>query len=256
MPIWVSHVGGRAVVGQQELLTPSLLPRRPRVLAARFSGTSSDASPALQLQRAAEGRCLRSGLRCSTVCSASACCASVPRGHWLQLPANGRGEQQFNLSLSAYLSNKYILGNKSKQACVRARSWRIAHIQADTAHGLALLQGGGIRASKKEWPRGTRAPLWRHCPTVRRALPCLVHQAEPRVPLQVGVVSAFAQTLRRYTSLNHLAQAARAVLQNTAQINQMLSDLNRVDFANVQVTPRGAKPQGLRGPWLLGPGAQ
>ncbi|KAG5854066.1 hypothetical protein ANANG_G00033570 [Anguilla anguilla] len=35
-------------------------------------------------------------------------------------------------------------------------------------------------------------------------------------------------------SLNHLAQAARAVLQNTAQISQMLSDLNRVDFANVQ----------------------
>lgn len=52
---------------------------------------------------------------------------------------------------------------------------------------------------------------------------------------QVGVVSAFAQTLRRYTSLNHLAQAARAVLQNTSQINQMLNDLNRVDFANVQV---------------------
>ncbi|KAG8003164.1 DNA-binding protein RFX2 [Nibea albiflora] len=50
----------------------------------------------------------------------------------------------------------------------------------------------------------------------------------------VAVVSAFAQTLRRYTSLNHLAQAARAVLQNTSQINQMLSDLNRVDFANVQ----------------------
>ncbi|XP_064136447.1 DNA-binding protein RFX2 isoform X2 [Loxodonta africana] len=42
------------------------------------------------------------------------------------------------------------------------------------------------------------------------------------------------KTLRRYTSLNHLAQAARAVLQNTSQINQMLTDLNRVDFANVQ----------------------
>ena len=53
---------------------------------------------------------------------------------------------------------------------------------------------------------------------------------------QVAAVSAFAQTLRRYTSLNHLAQAARAVLQNTSQIDQMLSDLNRVDFANVQVT--------------------
>ncbi|XP_063280179.1 transcription factor RFX3-like isoform X3 [Prinia subflava] len=51
---------------------------------------------------------------------------------------------------------------------------------------------------------------------------------------KVATVSAFAQTLRRYTSLNHLAQAARAVLQNTSQINQMLSDLNRVDFANVQ----------------------
>ena len=56
------------------------------------------------------------------------------------------------------------------------------------------------------------------------------------VCLQVSAVSAFAQTLRRYTSLNHLAQAARAVLQNTSQINQMLSDLNRVDFANVQVS--------------------
>ncbi|KAK0143848.1 MHC class II regulatory factor RFX1 [Merluccius polli] len=57
---------------------------------------------------------------------------------------------------------------------------------------------------------------------------------EEMVRIKVTSASAFAQTLRRYTSLNHLAQAARAVLQNTAQINQMLSDLNRVDFANVQ----------------------
>uniref|UniRef100_A0A3Q2W4D8 Transcription factor RFX3 n=1 Tax=Haplochromis burtoni TaxID=8153 RepID=A0A3Q2W4D8_HAPBU len=54
------------------------------------------------------------------------------------------------------------------------------------------------------------------------------------IQTKIAAVSAFAQTLRRYTSLNHLAQAARAVLQNTSQINQMLSDLNRVDFANVQ----------------------
>ncbi|XP_023620406.1 DNA-binding protein RFX2 isoform X2 [Myotis lucifugus] len=54
------------------------------------------------------------------------------------------------------------------------------------------------------------------------------------IQTKVSVVSASPQTLRRYTSLNHLAQAARAVLQNTSQINQMLSDLNRVDFANVQ----------------------
>ncbi|XP_053227704.1 MHC class II regulatory factor RFX1 isoform X2 [Podarcis raffonei] len=57
---------------------------------------------------------------------------------------------------------------------------------------------------------------------------------EEMVRVKVAAASAFAQTLRRYTSLNHLAQAARAVLQNTAQINQMLSDLNRVDFTNVQ----------------------
>uniref|UniRef100_H0VG39 Regulatory factor X1 n=1 Tax=Cavia porcellus TaxID=10141 RepID=H0VG39_CAVPO len=57
---------------------------------------------------------------------------------------------------------------------------------------------------------------------------------EEMLRVKVAAAGAFAQTLRRYTSLNHLAQAARAVLQNTAQINQMLSDLNRVDFANVQ----------------------
>lgn len=50
----------------------------------------------------------------------------------------------------------------------------------------------------------------------------------------MSAVSALAQTLRRYTSLNHLAQAARAVLQNSSQITQMLADLNRVDFHNVQ----------------------
>lgn len=56
------------------------------------------------------------------------------------------------------------------------------------------------------------------------------------VQIKVGAVVAFSQTLRRYTSLNHLAQAARAVLQNSQQISQMLSDLNRVDFNNVQVS--------------------
>ncbi|XP_076046596.1 DNA-binding protein RFX2-like isoform X3 [Oratosquilla oratoria] len=54
------------------------------------------------------------------------------------------------------------------------------------------------------------------------------------VQIKLAAVSALAQTLRRYTSLNHLAQAARAVLQNSSQITQMLADLNRVDFHNVQ----------------------
>jgi regulatory factor X 1/2/3 len=54
------------------------------------------------------------------------------------------------------------------------------------------------------------------------------------VQIKLQSVSAFSQMLRRYTSLNHLAQAARAVLQNSSQIAQMLNDLNRVDFHNVQ----------------------
>ncbi|XP_055613562.1 transcription factor RFX3 [Uranotaenia lowii] len=57
---------------------------------------------------------------------------------------------------------------------------------------------------------------------------------EQIVTIKLSAVSAFGQTLRRYTSLNHLAQAARAVLQNSTQIAQMLNDLNRVDFRNVQ----------------------
>ncbi|XP_028912482.1 MHC class II regulatory factor RFX1 isoform X1 [Ornithorhynchus anatinus] len=62
----------------------------------------------------------------------------------------------------------------------------------------------------------------------------MINIPEEMVCVKVATASTFAQTLRRYTSLNHLAQAARAVLQNTLQINQMLNDLNRVDFANVQ----------------------
>uniref|UniRef100_A0A0R3RIP2 RFX-type winged-helix domain-containing protein n=1 Tax=Elaeophora elaphi TaxID=1147741 RepID=A0A0R3RIP2_9BILA len=47
-------------------------------------------------------------------------------------------------------------------------------------------------------------------------------------------VRTLAQTLRRYTSLNHLASAARGVLQKPDQIHQMLQDFNRVDIASVQ----------------------
>lgn len=57
---------------------------------------------------------------------------------------------------------------------------------------------------------------------------------EPVVDVRVTTVGSLAQTLRRYTSLNHLAQAARAVLQNQNQITQMLADLNRVDFRNIE----------------------
>ncbi|CAG9819392.1 unnamed protein product [Phaedon cochleariae] len=52
--------------------------------------------------------------------------------------------------------------------------------------------------------------------------------------IKLTAVSAFGSSLRRYTSLNHLAQAARAVLHNSNQIGQMLADLNRVDFHSVR----------------------
>jgi len=41
--------------------------------------------------------------------------------------------------------------------------------------------------------------------------------------------------LRRYTGLNHLAQAARTVLQNKPQVNKMYQDLCKVDFVHIQV---------------------
>ncbi|CAG2171019.1 unnamed protein product, partial [Oppiella nova] len=62
----------------------------------------------------------------------------------------------------------------------------------------------------------------------------LVGYDDEFVVLKVAAVGAFSHTLRRYTSLNHLSSAARAVLQNQQQIQQMINDLNRVDFKNVQ----------------------
>ena len=46
--------------------------------------------------------------------------------------------------------------------------------------------------------------------------------------------SGFSQLLRRYTGLNHLAQAARAVLQNRGLVNRMSDDLSKVDFNLIQ----------------------
>jgi len=47
------------------------------------------------------------------------------------------------------------------------------------------------------------------------------------------VVKGFAHVLKRTTSLNHLAQAAKAVWQNDQQVTQMLDDWLLVDFKNV-----------------------
>lgn len=44
----------------------------------------------------------------------------------------------------------------------------------------------------------------------------------------------FAQQLRRHTSLNHLAQAAAAVLESPDQMAQMTIDWSRIDFENIR----------------------
>lgn len=53
--------------------------------------------------------------------------------------------------------------------------------------------------------------------------------------MKTSAVSALSHMLRRYTSLNHLSTAACAVLKNQQQVLQMINDLNKVDFKNVQV---------------------
>jgi regulatory factor X 1/2/3 len=57
---------------------------------------------------------------------------------------------------------------------------------------------------------------------------------EEMLHINVSAASALAQTLRRYSSLNHLAQAACPVLQNSSLIYQMLADLSKVDFRVIQ----------------------
>eukprot|EP00048_Salpingoeca_helianthica_P021829 m.14626 g.14626 ORF g.14626 m.14626 type:complete len:313 (-) comp6474_c0_seq2:1026-1964(-) len=57
---------------------------------------------------------------------------------------------------------------------------------------------------------------------------------ETLVARKLSTVGAFAQKLRRYTGLNHLAQAARSVLANPQHTAQMAADYGRVDFTSVQ----------------------
>jgi hypothetical protein len=53
----------------------------------------------------------------------------------------------------------------------------------------------------------------------------------PAARAQAAAAAALAAALRRYTSLNHLAQAARAVLTNHHQIQQVLEwPVSNVDF--------------------------
>jgi regulatory factor X 1/2/3 len=52
--------------------------------------------------------------------------------------------------------------------------------------------------------------------------------------IKMSTVKALAHMLRRYTSLNRLSQAARAILQKSSQIDHTLDDFIRVDFCSVR----------------------
>ena len=54
------------------------------------------------------------------------------------------------------------------------------------------------------------------------------------VDVKIDSAKRFTHVLRRRTSLNHLAQAARTVLQNPEQVHQMLQDWNQIDFESVK----------------------
>ena len=51
---------------------------------------------------------------------------------------------------------------------------------------------------------------------------------------KMASVRAFAHRLKRYTSIHHLAHAARAVLDQPKQIDQMYTDFCRIDVTSIQ----------------------
>lgn len=52
--------------------------------------------------------------------------------------------------------------------------------------------------------------------------------------VKLAIIATFSITLRRYTSLNHLAQTVKNSLQNESIIIQMLNDICKVDFAYIR----------------------
>jgi hypothetical protein len=63
----------------------------------------------------------------------------------------------------------------------------------------------------------------------------LVNMPERMRLAKMNVISTFSMTLRRYTSLNHLAQTVKNSMHNTGVMASMLIDLNKVDFNYIKV---------------------
>jgi regulatory factor X 1/2/3 len=63
----------------------------------------------------------------------------------------------------------------------------------------------------------------------------LVNVPENMKQSKMQIINTFSMTLRRYTSLNHLAQTVKNSLQNENILSQMLHDITKVDFSYIKV---------------------
>lgn len=61
----------------------------------------------------------------------------------------------------------------------------------------------------------------------------LSHLPEPLQKKKLTVAKSFSHSLRRQTSLTHLAQAARTVLHSAEPVSQMLTDWKQIDFEGI-----------------------
>lgn len=61
----------------------------------------------------------------------------------------------------------------------------------------------------------------------------LSHLPEPLQKKKLAVAKSFSHSLRRQTSLTHLAQAARTVLHSAEPVSQMLNDWKQIDFEGI-----------------------
>ncbi|KAL9963971.1 hypothetical protein ACROYT_G027536 [Oculina patagonica] len=61
----------------------------------------------------------------------------------------------------------------------------------------------------------------------------LSHLPEPLQTKKLAVAKNFSHSLRRQTSLTHLAQAARTVLHSAEPVSQMLNDWKQIDFEGI-----------------------
>jgi hypothetical protein len=70
------------------------------------------------------------------------------------------------------------------------------------------------------------------CSSAMANMPALVRDQ------RMVTVRMFTKALKRQTSLNHLAQAVKAIFSTNTLVQQMIRDWGRIDFGSIQVQAR------------------